>query len=186
MGGEPLPASSGNIPGGRFEPHATATVQEIIADTSAVGDRLSASAVRGQRAASFGQPPASFSPQPTALCLPISAGGAAVGLLYLESGQERDTFAQDLVARLLKETPVDLTGRAEMHGSSGESAKSSSALAPSVIVPLAELEREAILRALQIHRGNRTAAARALGISVRKLQYRIKEYARQGLSITSP
>jgi len=49
--------------------------------------------------------------------------------------------------------------------------------------PLEYVERDAILHALQASRGNRTVAAQALGISVRKLQYRIKEYQQQGIEI---
>ena len=41
---------------------------------------------------------------------------------------------------------------------------------------LAEIERKAILEALQRCNGNRTQAARELGISRRKLLYRLKEY----------
>jgi len=41
---------------------------------------------------------------------------------------------------------------------------------------LRELERQAILDALQRHEGNRQRAAEALGISVRTLYYRLKEY----------
>ncbi len=39
-----------------------------------------------------------------------------------------------------------------------------------------EIERRAIERALRETGGNRTHAARRLGISLRKLQYRLKEY----------
>jgi two-component system, NtrC family, response regulator AtoC len=39
-----------------------------------------------------------------------------------------------------------------------------------------EIERKSIEEALRAHRGNRTHAARQLGISLRKLQYRLKEY----------
>jgi two-component system response regulator HydG len=39
-----------------------------------------------------------------------------------------------------------------------------------------EIERQAILNALEANRGNRTRAARQLGISVRTLQYRLKQY----------
>ncbi len=55
---------------------------------------------------------------------------------------------------------------------------------PSVATPPAatvrEAEKQAILQALEAHQGNRTHAARQLGISLRTLQYRLKEY---GLSI---
>jgi len=42
---------------------------------------------------------------------------------------------------------------------------------------LAEIEREAILRTLELQGGSTTRAAEMLGISVRKIQYRLKEYA---------
>ncbi|PYO39330.1 MAG: transcriptional regulator [Gemmatimonadetes bacterium] len=41
-----------------------------------------------------------------------------------------------------------------------------------------EIEREAILRTLELVDGSTTRAAEMLGISVRKIQYRLKEYAR--------
>jgi DNA-binding NtrC family response regulator len=41
------------------------------------------------------------------------------------------------------------------------------------------IERKAIEEALRAHNGNRTHAARQLGISLRKLQYRLKEYESQ-------
>jgi DNA-binding NtrC family response regulator len=45
---------------------------------------------------------------------------------------------------------------------------------------LRELERIAIEEALRVNQGNRTHAARQLGISLRKLQYRLKEYNSAG------
>lgn len=46
------------------------------------------------------------------------------------------------------------------------------------ISTLAEIERRQIIDALRRNGGNRTKAARALGISRRKLHYRLLEYAR--------
>jgi two-component system NtrC family response regulator/two-component system response regulator HydG len=46
---------------------------------------------------------------------------------------------------------------------------------------LAEIEREAILRTLEMVSGSTTRAAEVLGISVRKIQYRLKEYGEGGL-----
>jgi DNA-binding NtrC family response regulator len=46
---------------------------------------------------------------------------------------------------------------------------------------LEDLEQRHILGVLQKHRGNRTAAAAELGISIRKLYYRLGEYQRRGL-----
>ena len=51
---------------------------------------------------------------------------------------------------------------------------------PGGLIPgasLQEIEREAILRTLELHGGSTTRAAEMLGISVRKIQYRLKEYA---------
>jgi DNA-binding NtrC family response regulator len=45
---------------------------------------------------------------------------------------------------------------------------------------LAELEKKQILEALDRNRGNRTRAARELGISRRALHYRLKEYGVTG------
>lgn len=42
--------------------------------------------------------------------------------------------------------------------------------------PLAELEREAIRQTLNLHNGNRKLSAAILGISVRTLQRKIKEW----------
>jgi DNA-binding NtrC family response regulator len=41
---------------------------------------------------------------------------------------------------------------------------------------MAEIEREAILTALQVSGGNRRRAAEALGIGLRTLQRKLKEY----------
>ena len=53
--------------------------------------------------------------------------------------------------------------------------------APPKATSLEDLERLHILRALERNQGNRTAAAAELGISVRKLYYRLAEYERKGL-----
>jgi transcriptional regulator with PAS, ATPase and Fis domain len=52
-------------------------------------------------------------------------------------------------------------------------------------LPLREVERRHILRALQRAHGNRTEAAKVLGISVRCLQYKLKAYA-QALETPAP
>lgn len=46
---------------------------------------------------------------------------------------------------------------------------------------LEELEKQQILNVLKKHGGNRAAMAAELGISVRKLYYRLSEYQKQGL-----
>jgi two-component system response regulator RegA len=45
---------------------------------------------------------------------------------------------------------------------------------------IAEAEREMILQALERHAGNRTAAAKELGISRRTMHYKLKEYGDAG------
>ena len=53
---------------------------------------------------------------------------------------------------------------------------------PESLIPgatLYEIEREAILRTLEMVDGSTSRAAEILGISVRKIQYRLKEYAQQ-------
>jgi DNA-binding NtrC family response regulator len=42
---------------------------------------------------------------------------------------------------------------------------------------MATIEREAILRTLEMVQGSTSRAAEILGISVRKIQYRLKEYS---------
>ncbi len=49
------------------------------------------------------------------------------------------------------------------------------------IKSLAELEREAILKALEVCKGNKTRAAELLGITVRTLRNKLKQYEEQGL-----
>jgi len=51
---------------------------------------------------------------------------------------------------------------------------------------LRDMERELILQTLAHHLGNRTRAAGVLGISVRSLRNKIRDYAAQGLSIPEP
>jgi two-component system response regulator HydG len=48
-------------------------------------------------------------------------------------------------------------------------------------LPLSEVERRHIIRTLHLTRGNRTEAARLLQISIRCLQYKLKEYGLQNL-----
>jgi hypothetical protein len=48
---------------------------------------------------------------------------------------------------------------------------------------VAEVERALILRTLQFHFGNRTGAARALGVSVRTLRNKIRQYTSDGIAV---
>ena len=62
--------------------------------------------------------------------------------------------------------------------------------ATSEIVPVgvkvADVERELVLRTLAGCNGNRTHAARALGISVRTLRNRIRLYTARGIDVPAP
>lgn len=51
------------------------------------------------------------------------------------------------------------------------------------VKPLRQVEQELILRALKQTDGNRSQAARLLGISLRKLRYRLKEYREAGVNV---
>jgi DNA-binding NtrC family response regulator len=53
-------------------------------------------------------------------------------------------------------------------------------------VQLREVERQHILRTLEMVRGNRTAAAKVLGVSLRCLQYKLKSYLADQKALTVP
>lgn len=63
---------------------------------------------------------------------------------------------------------------------------SQSEMAPPVGVKVADVERELVLRTLAGCNGNRTHAARALGISVRTLRNRIRLYTARGIEVPAP
>ena len=62
-------------------------------------------------------------------------------------------------------------------------------LAPNEIVPLlvgstvGEIERELMLQTLARCDGNRTRAARVLGVSVRTLRNKIRQYSAEGIDV---
>jgi DNA-binding NtrC family response regulator len=64
-----------------------------------------------------------------------------------------------------------------------------SSLAPNEIVPLligstvGEIERELVLQTLARCDGNRTRAARVLGVSVRTLRNKIRQYSADGIDV---
>ncbi len=63
------------------------------------------------------------------------------------------------------------------------------ALAPNEIVPLligstvGEVERELVLQTLRRCDGNRTRAARVLGLSVRTMRNKIRQYSADGIDV---
>jgi len=65
----------------------------------------------------------------------------------------------------------------DLHGSFCEDGRDSTGLPWAERVDtLADLERAAVMRALKVHQGNRTQAAKALGISVRTLQRKLRHW----------
>ncbi len=58
--------------------------------------------------------------------------------------------------------------------------------ATQVLRTLSEIEQEAILEALKACKGNRSATARALKISLKTLQTRLSGYRRAGVEIPDP
>lgn len=65
-------------------------------------------------------------------------------------------------------------------GTSGQAASSTKEVLPPAPQSIEEMERRLIQAALARHAGNRDAAAAELGISVRKLYYRIQQYQAKG------
>jgi DNA-binding NtrC family response regulator len=65
-------------------------------------------------------------------------------------------------------------------------------LAPSDVVPLligstvGEIERELVLQTLARCDGNRTRAARVLGLSVRTMRNKIRQYSAEGINVPVP
>jgi transcriptional regulator with PAS, ATPase and Fis domain len=72
--------------------------------------------------------------------------------------------------------PLTFTAQAPPPHALGQAAASAPALAPVPIVPLAELEKQAILRALDYTKGDRLMAASLLGIGRTTLYRKLKEY----------
>ena len=66
---------------------------------------------------------------------------------------------------------------------------SAPSLAPNEVVPLligstvGEIERELVLQTLARCDGNRTRAARVLGVSVRTLRNKIRQYSADGIDV---
>ena len=52
--------------------------------------------------------------------------------------------------------------------------------------PIKHVERDLVLETLSITHGNRTAAARLLGVSVRTLRNKITEYSAEGVDVPKP
>ena len=63
---------------------------------------------------------------------------------------------------------------------SAQSFASGDSATPYTVASVEVMERQLILDALERHRGNREATAAEVGISVRKLYYRLQQYQRDG------
>jgi len=53
-------------------------------------------------------------------------------------------------------------------------------------LPVADVERELVLATLRHTGGNRTHAATVLGISIRTMRNKLREYADSGITIPAP
>jgi len=73
--------------------------------------------------------------------------------------------------------PASVASAKESAGPTGDDEPAETTAAPS----LEELEQRHILAVLEKNHGNRTATASELGISLRKLYYRLGQYQKQGL-----
>lgn len=94
---------------------------------------------------------------------------------------------QDLQPEHLGFTPITVPGKLDTSApaAAAPSAPSPAANLPAAsanghIVPLDELEKQHILRSLEICDGNRTQAAKQLGISIRTLRNKLNEYGMSG------
>jgi two-component system response regulator FlrC len=115
----------------------------------------------------LGKPPAAISPQAAEILRAYSWPG---NVRELENLMERAAILSE--GGLL---PADLPGLAPRMGS-GEPASGFLQERTSTGKTVRELEKQAILAALKDNQGNRTRSAAQLGISLRTLQYRLKEY----------
>jgi len=90
-------------------------------------------------------------------------------------------FAQNSTISV-PELPEEITGNGGNYGpGNGEVGESASinpedSLVLKIGTPMADVERELILKTLEQCDGNRTAAAKLLGIGLRTLQRKLKEY----------
>ncbi|MBB5054737.1 DNA-binding NtrC family response regulator [Afipia massiliensis] len=77
----------------------------------------------------------------------------------------------------------------ETHVRASEPLPDAPAMAPNQVVPLligatvGEIERELVLQTLARCDGNRTRAARVLGVSVRTLRNKIRQYSAEGAEV---
>lgn len=102
----------------------------------------------------------------------LSATAEELLLRYQWPGNVREL--ENLMERVVILTEGEVSA-ADLPLSVGEQQQAAAQMAPPAAT-VREAEKLAILKALDAHQGNRTHAARQLGISLRTLQYRLKEY----------
>ena len=91
------------------------------------------------------------------------------------SGNGREL--RECLQRMVVAEDTETLGMKHLQGPSSQNGSNPRAVASAQeIDTLADLERTAVMRALTAHQGNRTQAARALGISVRTLQRKLKHW----------
>ncbi|HEY2588420.1 MAG TPA: response regulator [Tepidisphaeraceae bacterium] len=94
-----------------------------------------------------------------------------------EEVQGDDNPADEAEADAAAAATMAVADRGGAHGMTFQPRDGSAALS------MEDVERQAILAALEKHHHNRAAAAAELGISLRKLYYRLAQYQKQGLPI---
>jgi DNA-binding NtrC family response regulator len=125
------------------------------------------------------------------LVLDVSAPRFGTGvdrevLMTQESVQEyAQESVQESVQESARESLADSVAEPALHAPEHPAAS----LAPNEVVPLligstvGEIERELMLQTLARCDGNRTRAARVLGVSVRTLRNKIRLYAADGIDV---
>ncbi len=84
---------------------------------------------------------------------------------------------RDCLARMMRENSSPVLTGSDLRSAIAEGGPNGLAPLPEhKVIPLAGLEREAVMQALEVHGGNRTRAAQSLGISVRTLQRRLARW----------
>lgn len=95
--------------------------------------------------------------------------------------QQLDPSALDAKIGRSEESEADQDGSAGASRKKGDSAMAFAPRDGSEALSMEDVERRTILAALEKHNGNRAATAAELGISLRKLYYRLGEYQKKGI-----
>ena len=112
-------------------------------------------------------------------------GGARIylkreDLLHTGAHKINNCIGQALLAERMGKRRIIAETGAGQHGVASATVAARLGLECVVYMGAVDIERQAIEDVLRANRGNRTLAAQQLGISLRTLQYRLKEYQAAG------